>query len=54
MPQNYFTRFDDVFTASVYIILIFSQNFFVHMSGFPNLEDNSPGTAWLNDEEPKL
>ena len=50
MPQNYFTPFTDVFKAYNYIILIFSQNSFVHMAPFPNLEDNPESP---DDEEPK-
>jgi hypothetical protein len=41
MRQNFFTPFGDDFKADNYIILIFSQFFFVHIACFPNLEDNS-------------
>jgi hypothetical protein len=41
MHQNNFSGFVDDFKADNYIILKFTQNFFVHIAVSPNLEDNS-------------
>ena len=50
MRQNFFTPFDGVFTADNYIILIFGQNFFVHMAAFPNLDTIQQCSGLLNEK----